>query len=344
MEVNGRRISARYFLIATGAVPDVPDIPGLREVDYLVSTTALELRAVPKRLAVLGAGYIALELGQMFHNLGSEVILMQRGRRVLKSYDPEVSEAITRALTKQGMTIVTGATFHRVEQQGDVKRVCITVDGQERVIEADALLVAAGRKPNTENLNLHAANVQVGPRGEVVVDEHLRTTNPRVYAAGDVTMGPQFVYVAAYEGWLVAENTVGGAMKKVDLTTVPAVIFTHPAVATVGLTEAQARRAGYDVRTSVLPLDTVPRALVNRETDGMFKLVADAATRRLLGAHVVADNAGDVIYAAQLAIQFGLTVEDLRSSLAPYLTMAEGLKLAALTFDKDVSKLSCCAG
>lgn len=344
VEVNGRQITARNFLISTGASPAVPNILGLDEVEYLVSTTALELKELPKRLAVIGSGYIAMELGQMFHNLGSEVTLMQRSARVLKSYEPEVSEAITKALTHQGMNIITGATFRRVEQVGNIKRIYITVDGREQVIEAEALLIATGRKPNTEALNLSAAKVKIGDHGEVLVNEYLRTSNHRIYAAGDVTMGPQFVYVAAYEGGIVVENAVNGSEKKVDLTVVPGVTFTNPAIATVGLTEEQAKAEGYDVVTSVLPLDAVPRALVNRETTGVFKLVADGQTRKILGAHVVAENAGDAIYAAVLAVKFGLTIEDLRSTLAPYLTMAEGLKLATLTFDKDVSKLSCCAG
>lgn len=345
VEVNGRRITAHNFLISTGASPVIPNIPGLHDVDYLDSTTALELRELPKRLAVIGSGYIALELGQMFHHLGADVTLMQRGARVLKSYEPEVSDAVTAGLRKQGMELLAGVTFNRVEQDGAHKRVHITVEGRQRVIEADALLVATGRTPNTKALNLGAAGVKVGDRGEVIVDDYLQTSNPRVYAAGDVTMGPQFVYVAAHEGAVVAENAVGGGRRrKVDLTAVPRVTFTNPAVAVVGLTEAEARSAGYEVISSVLPLDAVPRALVNRETVGVFKLVADARTRKLLGAHVVAENAGDVIYAAVLAVKFGLTVEDLHSTLAPYLTMAEGLKLAALTFDKDVAKLSCCAG
>ncbi|RIV16886.1 mercuric reductase, partial [Alicyclobacillaceae bacterium I2511] len=195
VEVQGQQITARNFLIATGASPMIPDIPGLKNVDYLVSTTALEVRELPKRLAVIGSGYIALELGQLFHNLGSEVTLMQRSARVLKSYDLEISEALTQALTVQGLQHLTGVTYQRIEQDGDVKRVYLTINGEERVVAAEALLVATGRRPNTEVLNLDAANVKLGDRGEVVVDEFLRTSNPRVYAAGDVTLGPQFVYV-----------------------------------------------------------------------------------------------------------------------------------------------------
>lgn len=344
VEVNGMKLSAKRFLIATGASPAMPNIAGLDEVDYLTSTTLLELKKVPKRLTVIGSGYIGMELGQLFHNLGSEVTLMQRSTRLLKEYDPEISEAITQALTEQGVNLVTGASFERIEQDGDVKKVHVEVNGKKRIIEADQLLVATGRTPNTATLNLQAAGVKVGSRGEIVIDEYSKTTNARIYAAGDVTLGPQFVYVAAYEGGMAAKNAIGGLNKKLNLEVVPGVTFTAPAIATVGLTEQQAKEKGYEVKTSVLPLDAVPRALVNRETTGVFKLVADAKTLKVLGAHVVAENAGDVIYAATLAVKFGLTVEDLRETMAPYLTMAEGLKLAALTFDKDVSKLSCCAG
>src|SRR5690625_2815903 len=344
IEVNGMQLSAKRFLIATGASPAVPNIPGLDEVDYLTSTTLLELKKVPKRLTVIGSGYIGMELGQLFHNLGSEVTLMQRSPRLLKEYDPEVSEAITQALIDQGVNLVTGATFERIEEDGDIKKVHVEVNGKKRIIEADQLLVATGRTPNTTTLNLEVAGVEVGSHGEIMIDEYSKTTNSRIYSAGDVTLGPQFVYVAAYQGGVAAGNAIGGLNKKLNLDVVPGVTFTAPAIATVGLTEQQAKEKGYDVKTSVLPLDAVPRALVNRETTGVFKLVADAKTLKILGAHVVAENAGDVIYAATLAVKFGLTVEDLRETLAPYLTMSEGLKLAALTFDKDVSKLSCCAG
>jgi mercuric reductase len=211
-------------------------------------------------------------------------------------------------------------------------------------VEAEQLLVAAGRRPNTQSLSLEAAGVKAGKHGEVIVGDDLRTSNPQIYAAGDVTMGPQFVYVAAYEGGIVADNTVGGLHRKVDLGTVPGVTFTHPSIATVGLTEEQAKQKGYKVKTSVLPLDAVPRAIVNRETTGVIKLIAEEESMKIIGVHVVAEHAGEVIYAGTLAVKFGLTVEDLKETLAPYLTMAESLKLAALTFDKDVKKLSCCAG
>ncbi|EIJ78377.1 mercuric reductase [Bacillus methanolicus PB1] len=344
IEVDGKRLTAKRFLIAAGAAPSIPNIPGLDEVDYLTSTTILELKELPKRLTVIGSGYVGMELGQLFHNLGSEVTLMQRGNRLLKEYDPEISDVVTQMLIEQGIQLVTGATFERVEQQGEIKKVYVEVDGKKKVIESEQLLIATGRKPNTESLNLQAAHVEVGSRGEVVIDEYLRTTNPRIYAAGDVTMGPQFVYAAAYQGGIAADNAIGGMNRKLNLEVVPAVTFTTPSIATVGLTEQQAKEKGIQVKTAVLPLNAVPRAIVNRETTGVFKLIADEKTLKVLGVHVVAENAGDVIYAATLAVKFGLTVEELQETMAPYLTMAEGLKLVALTVDKDVSKLSCCAG
>jgi mercuric reductase len=344
VEVNGRQLTAKRFLIATGASPFIPDIPGLNQVDYVTSTTLLELKKIPKRLTIIGSGYIGLELGQLFHHLGSAVTLIQRSKRLLRKYDPEISETVTRALMEQGIHLIPGATCTKAEQVGQIKKIHIEAEGKEQVIEAEQLLVATGRRPNTRKLNLCSANVAVGPSGEILVDAFSRTANPRIYAAGDVTLGPQFVYVAAYQGGLTADNAIGGRSRKIHLDVVPGVTFTTPSIATVGLTEKQAIEKGLAVKTSVLPLDAVPRAIVNRETTGVFKLVADAKTLKVLGVHIVAENAGEVIYAATLAVKYGLTVEDLCDSLAPYLTMAEGLRLAALTFNRDVSKLSCCAG
>lgn len=344
VQVGDNILTGKAFLIATGASPLIPDIPGLRGVDFLTSTSALDLKSLPESLAVMGAGYIALELGQLYRHLGARVTLMQRSEQFLKSYEPEIGSAMARVLEKQGIEAITGVRYERVERTESGARIVILVRGEERVVEAEHLLVAVGRQPNTAALLLDRAGIKVGRRGEVVVDSRMRTTNPRVYAAGDVTMGPQFVYVAAYQGAVAADNALGMADREVALSVVPAVTFTNPAIASVGLGEAQARQEGYEVRASVLASEAVPRAQVNRETTGVFKLIADTATGRLLGAHVVAENAGDVIYTATFAIKFGHTIQDFKETLCPYLTTAEGLKLAALTFDVDVSKLSCCAG
>lgn len=214
IEVAGKTFSAQRFLIATGASPLLPDIPGLEEVDYLTSKSLLELEKLPKRLTVIGSGYIGRELGQLFHNLGTEVTLVQRSKRLLKEYDPEISEVMEKFLKEQGIQLITGVFYNRIEQEGEIKKVHITVNGEKKTIESEQILVAAGRTPNTEALNLDVAGVQVGPENEVMINEFAQTSNKNIYAAGDVTLGPQFVYVAAYEGGIAAGNAIAGTNKK----------------------------------------------------------------------------------------------------------------------------------
>lgn len=343
LEVDGRRLVATSFLVATGASPAAPPIPGLAEAGYLTSTTALELKSLPRRLVVIGANAIGLELGQFFLHLGSEVTFLDIAERIAPFEEPEVSAALAEVLTAQGATIHTGAQLQAVSRSDGHVDVRVRVGGRDFDLVADEILVATGRRPNTDGLDLDAAGVKLDARGAIVVDDELRTTNPKVYAAGDVTGAPQFVYVSAYQGALAVDNALLGAGRKVDFTGLPRVTFTSPQVASAGLTEAQARDAGWEVTTSLLALDAVPRALVNHDTHGLVKLVADATSGRLLGATILAEGAGDVIQSAVLAIRHGITTDELATTFHPYLTMAEGLKLAAQTFSRDVAKLSCCA-
>jgi mercuric reductase len=343
ISVNGQPVRAGAYLVATGARPTVPPIPGLAEAGYLTSTTAMEIGAVPSSVAVIGAGYIALELGQVFRHLGSDVTLIQRRPQLLPEYEPEVAEAVEAMLARVGTRVLTGSLIQRVERFGSVRRLHVERGGHEEVVEAEKVLVATGRRPNVESLDLAKAGIELDTRGAPQIDEFLRTTNRRVWAAGDVTLAPQFVYVAAYEGNLAAGNALNDIARPLDLTAVPSVTFTEPQIATVGLTRVQAETRGYAVKSAALPATIVPRAQVNYDTEGAFVLVADAKSDQLLGVQVVASNAGEVIYVATLAVRHKLTVADLVQSFAPYLTMAEGLKLGAIAFDRDVTKLSCCA-
>ncbi len=344
ISVNGRTIPAASHIIATGASPSVPPIDGLAEAGYLTSTTALELEELPPSLAVIGGNAIGLEMGQLFAHLGLKVTLIEILPRIAPFEEQEVSDAIDAILREEGMQILTSAQVTKVEKTGEGKRLTVTTPDGEQEIAVSDILVATGRRPNTDGLGLDRAGVEVDKRGAVVVDGTLRTSNPRIWAAGDATPSPQFVYVAAHQGTLAAENAVNGQQREADLSIVPRVTFTTPQIAAVGLTEEQAREQGYEVKTSILPAQALARAWVNRDTRGLFKLVADANTDQLLGAHVVAENAGEVIYSAVLAIKHKVTVGDLVKTFAPYLTMAEGLRLAAQTFSRDVAKLSCCAG
>jgi mercuric reductase len=228
VEVAGRVIRPGAVLIATGASPAVPPIPGLAGAGYLTSTTALDLKTVPERLAVIGANAVGLELGQFFGHLGAAVTFLDVAGRIAPSEEPEVSQALTDVLHGQGATIHVGAQARAVERDGHLRRVHATVDGTETVIDADEVLVATGRRPATAGLGLQAAGVATDARGAVVADDRLRTTNPRVWAAGDVTGAPQFVYVAAYQGALAAGNALLGEDRPADLAGLPRVIFTSP--------------------------------------------------------------------------------------------------------------------
>ncbi len=333
-----RHLRADRILLATGARPAVPPIPGLADTPFWTSTEALAAREVPPRLAVLGGGAVALELAQAYARLGSRVTVLSRGR-LLSREDPALGEGLAEALRAEGLEIVTGAEPRRVVHDGT--RFRVHTSGGE--VEAERLLVATGRRPNTEGLGLEGTGVRTDPRGAIVVDGSLRTTAPGIYAAGDCTTLPQFVYVAAAAGSRAAEHMLGDEAR-LDLAVLPRVVFTDPQAAAVGLGPAEAERQGLAVESRRLPLDQVPRALANRDTRGFVQLVAEAGSGRLLGAQVLAANAGEVIQAAALAIRQGLTVGELGKMLFPYLTMVEGLRLCAQTFARDVTRLSCCAG
>ncbi len=325
-------------LIATGARPAVPPIPGLTDTPYWTSTQALVTQAIPQRLAVIGSSVVALELAQAFARLGSKVTLLAR-HTLLSREDPAIGEAIAAAFRAEGIEVREHSEASRVSHR-DGEFVLTTTQGELR---ADQLLVATGRIPNTGELYLEAAAVRTLEGGLIAVDKTMRTSAPDIYAAGDCTDQPQYVYVAAAAGTRAAINMMGGHAE-LDLTAMPGVVFTDPQVATVGYSEQQARDAGFETDARTLTLDNVPRALVNFDTRGFIKLVAQTGTGKLLGVQAVTSEAGEIIQTAALAIRAGMTVADLADQLFPYLTMVEGLKLAAQTFTKDVSQLSCCAG
>jgi mercuric reductase len=343
IEVDGRRIEADRFIIATGASPWVPPIEGLDDVGYLTSTTAMELDEVPASMIVVGGNYVGLEQGQIFCRIGTDVTLLEALDRIAPAEEPEISQTLTDALSDDGVTVHTGATVSQVARDGDQVVVTARIDGGEKTFRAQHLLMATGRRPNTDGLGLEEVGVEVGDRGEVVVDEGLHTSNDAVYAVGDVTGHPQFVYVAGAHGAIAVHNAFDDAGRTVDYTTMPRVTFTSPQVAAAGLTDAEAEQQGLDCECRVLELKWVPRAIVNRDTRGLIKIVAERDSGRIRGVHALAHDAGDIILAAVYALEAGWTVEQMANTWAPYLTMAEGLKLAAQTFTGDVTKLSCCA-
>ncbi len=342
LEFNGARITAGKVIIASGARPSIPAIAGIDTIPYLTSTTALELEVLPKSLLVIGGGYIGTELAQMFSRAGVDVTLVFRSR-LLPEAEPEIGEALQEYLADEGITILGGVSYESIRRSAAGITLVVQRDGRNEMIETEQVLVTTGRTPNTDGLGLEELGIVLSSHGAIVVDDWMRTTRPGVYAAGDVTGRDPFVYMAAYGAKLAAKNALNGDSLRYDNSAMPAVVFTDPQVASVGATEAAARAAGHDVRTSVLPLSYVPRALAARDTRGLIKLVADGKTRILLGAHILAPEGSDSIQTAALAICQGLTIDDLAAMIFPYLTTVEGLKLAAQTFDKDIARLSCCA-
>ncbi len=343
LTVNGAAFQAKKIIIATGSRQHVPDIPGLDDVDYLDSTSALQLDALPASLVIMGGGYIGVEIAQIFARAGSAVTIVTR-RGLLPEAEPEISAALTEYFQAEGITVLKGLTYNSVEKTDGGITLQVTSDGKPLAITGEHLLLATGRVPNTERLNLSNAGIENDGRGGIKVDSKMRSSRIGVYAAGDVTGQDQFVYMAAYGAKLAAQNAMNGDSLSYDNTAMPAVVFSDPQVASVGLTEAAAKAQGIDTVTSVLALEHVPRALAARDTRGLIKLVADKTTKKLLGAHIIAPEGADSIQTAVMAIKAGMTYEDLGATIFPYLTTVEGLKLAAQTFDKDVSKLSCCAG
>lgn len=331
-------LRADRLLIATGASPAVPPISGLVDVPSWTSTEALVAEELPQHLVVLGGSLVAVELAQAFRRLGAEVTLMARST-LLSREDPALGAGLVGALAGEGMKVLLHTVPASVHHDANGFR----LETAHGVVLGDRLLVGTGRKPNTAGLGLGRVGVATDGCGSILVDDHLRTSAANVYAAGDCTNLPQFVCVAAVAGTRAAINMTGGDAA-LDLATLPAVAFTDPQVAWVGLSEAQARQRGLDVESRTLPLASVPRALANFDTRGFVKLVAEAGSGRLLGAQVLAAEGGEVIQAAALALRARMTVHDLAEQLFPYLTMVESLKLAAQTFTRDVRQLSCCAG
>ena len=342
--VGDQMLYPKHTIIATGASPAFPSIPGLDPADVLTSTSALDLEELPESLLVIGGGVIGCEMGQMFARAGVAVTIVCR-TRLLASGEPQISDALAGYLRDEGIDVRVGVTYDSARLVARGTELTIRdADGKISTVTAERVLAATGRTANTAGLDLESAGIAVTSRGGIAIDDLMRTTRPGTYAVGDVTGKDMYVYMAAYGGKIAAENALNGDTRRYDASAMPDVTFTDPQVATVGLTEARARAAGHTIDAVVLPLDAVPRALAARDTRGLIKLVAERESGRLLGAHIIAPEGGDSIQTAVLAIKHKLTVTDLAETIFPYLTTVEGLKLAALGFSKDITKLSCCAG
>ena len=338
IEVNGESYTGAKFLIATGATTNIPEIKGLNEIDYLTNETLFDLEEQPEHLIILGAGYIALEIAQVYRRLGTKVTILQRSERILICQAPDITEVLSAQFQDEGIEIQTNTRIKQIEKKGAL----INVQTDKGSFEGSHVLIATGVKPNTVNMGLENMGIALNQTGHILVNTKQETNIAHIYAAGDCTAGPAFVYTAAKEGKVAVLNAFTGVINKTDYTALPWVMFTDPQVAGAGMDENEAQLAGIPYESSVMPLTDIPRAQAALDTRGFIKLIRNSKNDQLIGARIIAPEGGELIMQASLAIKAKLTIQDLADTFYPYLTLSEGIKLAAITFNKDIKQLSCC--
>ncbi len=339
------KFTADKFLIATGSSTNIPKIEGLKDIDYLTNVTLFDLEEKPESLTVLGAGYIGLEIATAYNRLGVKVRIIEFTDRVLRTQTADISEELQKYMRAEGIEIFPNYRVQKFEQKG--KKIIIhykQLDGTiAHFVEKGKIMIATGTKPNTQNLGTEKIGLKLSESGHILINEKAETNIPHIYAAGDVADTPAFVYTAAAEGNTAIENAFGIKGKILSYNSLSWVVFTDPQVAGTGYDEVRAEKAGIPYEVSKLELKHVPRAIAANDMRGFIKLIRNKETDKLIGARIVAPEGGELIQQLSTAIKYGIPVKDLAENLYPYLTMGEGIKLAAITFGKDVSKLSCCA-
>ncbi len=335
-------LQAEKVLIATGARASIPPIKGIDEADYLTNEEALSLEELPGSLCVIGGRALGLEFAQMYADFGTKVTVLQRSDRILPEDEPEISDALTKYLEEIGVKIFTGVTINRVSKGGRGKAINFTTNGGSREILSDQILLATGRRPTTDGLDLEKAGVKADARGFVTVNDEMQTSAVNVWAAGDVVGGPMLEPIAAKEGAGAGPNAFSEARKKINFGEVPSAVFTYPEVARVGLTEAQTVSKGLRCACRVLPLELVPKAHVIGDTRGLVKMVINNETKQIVGVHILAPHAADLIHEGVLAVKNKLTIDDIIDTVHVFPTLSESIKLAAQSFYMDMGKVSCC--
>ena len=343
--LDGRTLEAHRIVVATGARANIPAVKGIENVQYLTNEEALSLQELPQSLCIIGGRAMGLEFAQMYAQFGTRVTVLQKSRRILPEDEPVVSKALAEYMEKMGIRIRTGVTIKTIEEKGNVKVVKYTANGKTFRVEGEQVLFATGRRPNTDDLGLSEAGVKTDEKGFVKVNNEMQTSAPNIWAAGDVTGEPMLETIAAKEGLVAVENAFSsGPKRKINFDEVPSAVFTYPEVARVGLTEGQVLARGIRCNCVTLPFDLVPKAHVIADTRGLLKLVINNDTKQILGVHIVAPHAADLIHEGVLAVKFKMTIDDIIDTVHVFPTLSESMKLAAQSFYLDVGNLSCCTG
>ncbi len=340
IEVNGKRYTGKKFVIATGSRPRIIPFEGIDEVETLTSREIFSLDELPKHLVVIGGGAIGLEMAQAFTHFGSTVTVVERMPHILPNADPEIAHELQKALEKEGIRFILNASVKRLQKSETGEKI-VQIEGREP-IACSHILMAVGITPNTDTLDLQKAGVQTDHRGFVKINKFLQTTQPHIYAAGDVA-GTMFLEtIAAKEGYFAAHNALMGNQKWIDYLKVPLAVFTTPQVAMVGYTEKEYLKSHDDCYCRTLDLATIPKAQALKEQYGIIKMMVDPETDKVVGVSIVSNLAADLIHEATMTVKYGLTVDDIIDTVHVFPTMSEGLKRVAQAFRINVQKMSCC--
>jgi len=343
VEVDGETLSAEKFIIATGSTANVPPIEGLHDVGFVTHIEALKMQKQPKELVVIGAGPLGLEFAQMFARFGTKVTVLQRGDSIFPHSEKELTNRLAEILSKEGITIKTNVEVKSARKEDDKKIVSYQIGGAQEEISTDEILLAAGKTPNTQGLGLNVVDVEIDKRQAVVVNQNFQTSNKNIFAVGDVTNAPlRLETTAGREGTLAAENALKSTTLSIDYNAVPYTIFTDPQLAGVGFTEDEQMKQMGVCACRTVSFEDVPKAIIMNRTEGLIKMAIHPQTKQILGVHILAPNAGELIAEAMMLVKNKNTIDDVVNSLPMFPTLSEAIKIAALSFTKDISKLSCC--
>lgn len=344
VECDDFRYSSEHFLVATGGDPRIPDLTGLEKCTYYTSRSALLLKKLPASLVIIGGGVIAVEMGQMYHRLGCRVTILEHGSCLLPTIERELSLSLQKVLIQEGIKIVTDVNICSLDRCEELNTVFADVDGRQHTFTGEKLLLAVGTVPATSGIGLDTTGMKLDDKGFIVTDRQMRSSVTGIWAAGDVVGRMLIATVGAREGIVAVDDMFNqGSGCAMDYLSAPMAIFTDPEVAMVGHSQESARQAGFDCMVNCMPVSAIPKAHVTGATDGLIKMIADRTTGRILGVHLLCHRGADIINEAALALHMRATVTDVATTIHVYPSIGEGLKLCAQGFDRDISRLSCCA-
>lgn len=343
IEVNGETFSAEKYIVATGSTANVPPIQGIRETGYLTHIEALKLTKLPEELAIIGAGPLGLEFAQMYARFGTKVTVLERIPSIFPHTEAALASHLGKILENEGIAIKTGVEVLSARTEGGKKIVTFNDQKETREVRVEEILLAAGKTANTDKLNLEAASVETDRRKSIMVNPNFQTSNPDIYAVGDVANLPlRLEITAGREGTLASGNAISGAQDSIDYNTVPYTIFTDPQLAGVGFTEEEQMKQMGSCSCRTVSFDMVPKAMIQKRTEGLIKMAIHPETNQIMGVHILAPSAGELATTAMMLVKNKNTIDDLVNSTPMFPTLSEAFKLVALSFTKDISKLSCC--